>query len=271
MMKKLIVTIIFIMGLCIFSYPIISDFFATKEYHTTISAYNEVVKKMDEDKISIENQKVAAHNRALEESEIKVADPFFENNSDENSGTESYYDVLNINSTIGSITIPKINVQIPIYHGTSQKVLSRGAGHLENSSLPSGDHGVHSVITAHRGLPSSKLFRNLDELVVGDQFSIQVLDENLTYEIDEIKTVLPTETNWLQINEDKNVVTLLTCEPYMINTHRLLVTGHLIPNTEKSEVPAVPNNDVFLRTAMGLILIIIFTIIIWKVWQQKKS
>src|SRR5699024_7595716 len=159
-------------------------------------------------------------------------------------GNKSYYDALNIAPAIGSIEIPKIKAELPIFHGTSEDVLSRGVGHLENSSLPTGDPGSHSVFTAHRGLPSSKLFRNLDELTEGDEFYLQVLDETYTYQVFDVETGLPHETDWLKINDDEEIVTLLTCEPYMVNTHRMLVKGKRIPNNETQEDEARPVNAV---------------------------
>lgn len=270
-MKKWIVIGVFIVGLSIFFYPIISNMFSTKEHHTIVSDYSEKVKQMEEKQLALEKEKAFEHNEKLSRSEVDFVDPFSDMKSgEETSGNKSYYDALNINPSMGSIEIPKINVNIPIYHGTREEVLSRGAGHLENSSLPSGEPGIHSVITAHRGLPSSKLFRNLDKLVIGDQFSIRVLDETLTYEVHDINIVLPHETDWLQINEDENIVTLLTCEPYMINTHRMLVTGHLIPNEEKHEILHESNSYISLYVAIALISMGIL-VTIWQVLQRKKG
>ena len=125
----------------------------------------------------------------------------------------------------GTIKIPKINVNLPIYHGTSEEVLKIGAGHIEGTSFPTGELGTHAVISGHRGLPSSKLFTDLDELKVGDQFTLSILDRELTYEIDQIEVVEPNDVDSLKIEKDKNYVTLVTCTPYGINSHRLLIRG----------------------------------------------
>ena len=136
---------------------------------------------------------------------------------------------------MGYITIPKISVELPIYHGTDEGVLQVAAGHLEGSSLPVGGAGTHAVISAHRGLPSAKLFTNLDELEVGDRFTITVLNRVLTYEVDQISIVLPTETDQLLPTEGMDYVTLMTCTPYGINTHRLLVRGKRIETAESQK------------------------------------
>lgn len=277
-MKKWIVIGVFIVGLTIFSYPIISNMLSTKEHHTMVSDYSEKVKEMKEKQLALEKEKAVEHNKRLSKSEVDFVDPFSNQKpGEEASGNKSYYDALHINPSMGNIEIPKINVKIPIYHGTSDEVLSKGVGHLENSSLPSGELGVHSVLTAHRGLPSSKLFRNLDKLVIGDQFYIQVLDETLTYEVHDINIVLPHETDWLKINEEENIVTLLTCEPYMINTHRMLVSGHLVNNEDMNALESEPinasdrnNSHVFRNVVIGLIIISTL-ITVWQVWQRKKG
>lgn len=236
-MKKGIFIGVFLIGLCIFSYPMISNLFAKQEHYTLISEYHDTVSQMDAEQLQYEKQKAKEHNEQLAISEVDYVDPFSNDKSTEHlQGTKSYYDALQINPAIGNVSIPKINVDLPIYHGTSEKALSQGVGHLENSSLPSSELGTHSVLTAHRGLPSSRLFRDLDKLNIGDHFFIQVLDETIAYEVHDIQIVLPHETDWLQFSEGENIVTLLTCEPYMINSHRMLVTGHLVPYDEKEEV-----------------------------------
>ena len=134
---------------------------------------------------------------------------------------------------MGYITIPRIGVELPIYHGTSDAVLQVAAGHLEGTSLPVGGESTHAVISAHRGLPSAKLFTHLDRLEVGDTFTITVLDRELTYEVDKISIVLPTEVDELKVVDGKDYVTLMTCTPYGINTHRLLVRGHRVETPDQ--------------------------------------
>ena len=137
---------------------------------------------------------------------------------------------------MGYIRIPSIKVELPIYHGTSEPVLQVGVGHLENTSLPVGGSSTHAVLTGHRGLPSAKLFTELDMVKVGDVFYIKILGETLAYEVDQILTVLPTEMQALNIEKGKDYVTLVTCTPYAVNTHRMLVRGHRIPYQEANQI-----------------------------------
>lgn len=231
----------------------------TKVHRSVIHDYNQTIREMEKEDIQIEKEKRDTHNEMLVQSGLEFVDPFAENRPSE-QGATSYYDALNVGTSIGSVMIPKINVEIPIYHGTSDDVLSKGAGHLENSSLPSSQLGTHSVITAHRGLPSSKLFRNLDQLEVGNQFFVQVLDETLAYEIESVDIVLPHETDWLTMDEDQNKMTLLTCDPYMINTHRMLVTGHQIPyvlDEMEQEQQSRDNKKLYILGAMVTLLVLL--------------
>lgn len=267
-MRKYPFIILFVFGLAIFSYPTISNMFATKAHRTTIEQYRETVHHIDEHKLQIEKEKVQKHNEELAQSDLNFVDPFADSPSNETEGTKSYYDALNIGPAIGSIEIPKINVELPIYHGTTDDVLSKGAGHLENSSLPSSELGTHSVITAHRGLPSSKLFRHLDKLSIGDQFYVEVLDEIIAYEVRSINIVLPTETDWLTIDENENKITLLTCDPYMINTHRMLVTGHRIPyNPDEKEQQQKEYTNYYFIIVVTALLIVGFYLIL----RHKKN
>lgn len=231
-MKKTLLIIIFIIGLGIFSYPLVSNYFSTKSQQAVVKEYREAVQQLDKTAIKNEQEKANIHNEKLESAQLNFVDPFSDDKI-ESAGNKSYYDALNIGPALGNLSIPKIDAQLPIYHGTKDDVLSRGVGHLENSSLPTGKKATHSVFTAHRGLPSSELFRDLDQVIVGDQFFIEILDEVYTYEVYELDIVLPHETDWLQIEKDKELVTLLTCEPYMINTHRLLVKGKRVPHTNE--------------------------------------
>lgn len=273
-MKKVVVILIFLVGLGVFSYPIVSNMLSTKVHQSVVQDYSETIENTDKKKIEKEKKKADEHNQELAESEIDFVDPFSEESqSDGNLGNKSYYNALNIGPAIGVVEIPKIKVELPIYHGSNEDVLSEGVGHLENSSLPTGKNGTHSVLTAHRGLPSAKLFRNLDELTVGDEFYVQVLDEVFAYKVQDINVVLPHETDWLRMQEDKNLVTLLTCDPYMVNTHRMLVTGERIPYEPSEKTKASGSNDedkniyFFISLAVGLIVIFI---IIWFLRRKKQ-
>ena len=231
-MKKnrstILLILIFLVGLSVMLYPTISDYINQRNQSRAVASYAEDVDQMSDvdyqayfDAADDYNQRLAATPNA-----------FF--TPEEVSG---YNETLDVSGTgiMGYITIPKIGVELPIYHGTSDGVLQVAAGHLEGSSLPVGGAGTHAVISAHRGLPSAKLFTNLDELEVGDTFTITVLDRVLTYEVDLVSIVLPTETDLLQPVEGKDYVTLMTCTPYGINTHRLLVRGKRIETSENEK------------------------------------
>ena len=205
-MKKIRVifcVIIFITGLGIASYPFISNMVAQRHASQVVKDYETNVEEMDEEKID-----------AMKEAAKKY-----------NEQGESYADLLNIGQSLGYITIPKINVNLPIYNGTSQDVLSKGVGHIEQSSYPLGGESTHCVLTGHRGLPSAVLFTDLDKLEIGDEFYLHVLDEILAYKVDQIKVVEPNESGDLEIIDGKDYCTLVTCTPYAINSHRLLVRG----------------------------------------------
>ncbi len=206
-------------------YPTISDYINQRNQTRVVNSYAQQVDGLSDadytayfDAADVFNQEIAADPDALYH-----ADHF-----------STYSTTLDVTGTgiMGYITIPRIGVELPIYHGTSDGVLQVAAGHLEGSSLPVGGAGTHAVISAHRGLPSAKLFTNLDELEAGDTFTITVLDRVLTYEVDRISIVLPTEVDELKVVDGKDYVTLMTCTPYGINTHRLLVRGHRVTAPE---------------------------------------
>lgn len=236
MKRKMVLIVIFLIGLGVFAYPIVSNLFSTQVHQSVIREYDKTVKGMTAEKIRLEKEKADRHNEELAGMDHEFIDPFAEGaGSGEEEESRSYYDALNIGPAIGSVEIPKIDADLPIYHGTSEEVLSQGAGHLEQSSLPTGKPGTHSVLTAHRGLPTAKMFRHLDQMEVGDTFYVKVLDDTMAYEVQHIEAVLPDETGWLQMKEGEELVTLLTCDPYMINTHRLLVTGKRVPFEPEDE------------------------------------
>ena len=174
---------------------------------------------------------------------------------------------------MGYITIEKIGVELPIYHGTSDAVLQVAAGHLEGTSLPVGGVSTHAVISAHRGLPSAKLFTNLDQLEVGDTFTITVLDRTFTYEVDNISIVLPTETDSLKVVDGKDYVTLMTCTPYGINTHRLLVRGRRITTPDKLKHIRVTSDAIKIEpllTAPIMALPLLLVLLFWLLFASRK-
>lgn len=221
-MKKIRVifcVIIFMTGLGIASYPFISNMVAQRHASQVVKDYETNVEEMDEEKIDAMKEAAKKYNEQL--SNVVSVDDENENNEQ----GESYADLLNIGESLGYITIPKIDVNLPIYNGTSQDVLSKGVGHMEQSSYPLGGESTHCVLTGHRGLPSAVLFTDLDKLEIGDEFYLHVLDEILASKVDQIKVVEPNEFGDLEIIDGKDYCTLVTCTPYAINSHRLLVRG----------------------------------------------
>lgn len=226
--RKLIIPLIFIAGFSLFFYPFISHWWKTKNHYEIMRNYDYELEKMTEDDRLAQLKEAEKYNQSIHTNGIPIYDPFSEDAEDA-TVNKSYFNVMKIEETMGHLEIPKINVHLPIYHGIGEKVLSQGVGHMSNSSLPIGGSGTHSALTAHRGLPSTKLFRDLDQVKEGDVFFIHSLGETLAYRVDDIQIVLPSETEWLDIDENKDYATLITCEPYMINTHRLLVRGERVP------------------------------------------
>ena len=237
-MKKhktvIFLTLGFLIGVCVLLYPAFSDFWNSKTQSYAILDYESVLEELTPEDYAAIFEEAHAYNKALYETTFPLAD--YKN-------VPGYNEALSVseNQMIGYIEIPRIGVSLPIYHGTSEDVLTRGVGHLEGSSLPVGGENTHSVLSAHRGLPSSKLFTDLDRLEKGDTFKITVLDQVLTYQVDLIKIILPTETSDLQIIEGGDYCTLFTCTPYGINTHRLLVRGIRIETIEEKPVIYVSN------------------------------
>ena len=227
-------TLGFLVGICILLYPAFSDFWNSKTQSRAITDYESVLDNLDENEYSAIFERAHAYNKALYETNYPLMD--YKN-------VPGYYDTLRItdNDMIGYLKIDRIGVELPIYHGTSDDVLNRGVGHLEGSSLPIGGENTHSIMSAHRGLPSSKLFTDLDRVEKGDTFQIIVLDQVLTYQVDYIKVIEPTDVSDLQIIEGGDYCTLFTCTPYGINTHRLLVRGVRIETIEEKPIIYVSN------------------------------
>ncbi|MCD8078083.1 MAG: class C sortase [Lachnospiraceae bacterium] len=223
-----VLILIAIVGVGIFCYPSVSNWWNERVQSRAVAVYDSAVADMSEEDYTAYWEAAEAYNEAL--AEIGSADAI----TDTDLVDEDYWDLLDVTGTgvMGYITIDKIDVELPIYHGTEANVLAAGAGHLEGSSLPVGGESTHAVISAHRGLPSALLFTNLDKLEVGDTFTITVLDQVLTYEVDQITIVLPEEIEDLYIEEGKDYCTLMTCTPYGVNSHRLLVRGKRTDQTE---------------------------------------
>lgn len=233
-MKKkagnLVIGIIFLAGLSLLLYPFVANQWNNYRQKQLLSGYEQVVSEKEAAEgidYDAERKKAEDYNEAL--LPCVLPDSFA---LAESSGVDPVYmNTLNIagDEMMGSVEIPKINIKIPIYHTTEEDVLNKGAGHLEGSSLPVGGANTHAVISAHRGLPSASLFTDLDQLKEGDHFLIHVLNETLCYEVDKISVVEPEDTSDLAVEDGADLVTLLTCTPYGVNTERLLVRGHRVP------------------------------------------
>ena len=225
-LSTIILILIFLVGLCLVLYPTVADYWNSLHQSRAIATYAEEVAHIDTEKYTAVWLAAVAYNQNL-----RKRDNIFLLSDTQKA---QYDELLNIggNGVMGYIEIPAIGVSLPVYHGTDEAVLQIAIGHLEWTSLPVGGESSHCVVSGHRGLPSAKLFTNLDQLQVGDTFLSRILDETLTYEVDQIKIVLPNETDDLLIQGGKDLCTLVTCTPYGVNSHRMLVRGHRVENAE---------------------------------------
>ncbi len=221
-------------GISVASYPVISNMVAQRHASTAIQNYDETVQNMDTEKLDAAKEAARRYNEQLGSALDRDAA-----GEAEETGT-SYVDLIDVGESLGYITIPKIDVNLPIYEGTSDDVLLKGVGHLEGSSYPLGGENTHSVLTGHRGLAEAVLFTDLDKLQEGDKFYLHIMDEVLAYQVDQVKVVLPEETDDLTIVQGEDYCTLVTCTPYAINTHRMLVRGTRVPYNGEEETGDTP-------------------------------
>lgn len=265
---NIIMMIIFLLGIAIVAYPTVSDYWNSKVQSRAISDYRNTVDRTDNSEL--ERMKTAAilYNQALYSSQ-QSGKPVPE-------GTADYEDVLNINKDgiMGYLVIPTIDVELPIYHGTEDSILRVASGHSPASSVPVGGVNTHAVILGHRGLPSARLFNDLDQLEKGDYFEIHILNDMLCYEVSDIKIVEPRELARLRIIGGEDVITLVTCTPYGINTHRLLVQGKRVETTEVdlliySEARRI--NKAYVAIAVGIVLWTLSMIVLLYVSSKYKT
>lgn len=264
--NKLVFMAIFILGLLIFSYPLISQKFYEIKAEDEVVTFVKAAKELPPQDLDKRMALAEAYNRTLDPS--RLADPYTDM---EKAGRAEYARMLEVEEMVGHIQIPKIGIDIPIRAGSSEDVLQQGAGHLEGTSLPIGGKSTHTVITAHRGLPNAKLFRNLDQLAYGDVFYISNIKETIAYKVDKIQVVEPSDFEPVLVVENKDYATLLTCTPYMINSHRLLVRGERIPYQEAIDdgVANMPRARIdFFR--MVLVLIPVIIILTLTLFREKK-
>lgn len=280
-----LLVVVFFLGACVLFYPAISSLWAEKHQLGVINEYNETIENMDQEEIDAEMAKAIAYNDGLLNRNVAMSDPFAKETGKDATGTEEerYDSILAMTDAMAYIEIPAINVYLPIYHGTSDETLSQGVGHLEGSSVPVGGIGTHCVLSAHSGLPTAELFTNLEKLEKGDVFYIHVLDQLDVYQINQIEVVLPSDTSLLSIDPAEDYVTLVTCTPYGVNTHRLLVRGtRIYPETmteeERSAIAEEQTANRHLTTveiiqyiAFSLATILFILMIILFIRRKKKS
>lgn len=270
-MKKHMITIllflVLIVGLSLVLYPSFSDWWNSKHMSRVITDYVNLIDDLEEDEYEGLLEAAREYNRSL----------LYRTNGYTTTPEqkEQYNKLLNIagNGVMGYIEVPSIGVSLPVYHGTEDTVLQVAIGHLEWSSLPVGGESTHSVVSGHRGLPSAKLFTHLDKVREGDLFMLRVLDEVLTYEVDQILIVEPHEVDSLMISKGKDYCTMFTCTPYGINTHRLLIRGHRVSNLEEKEIRHVVSEALLIEPAVVAPMValpMLLILFIWLMIPKKK-
>lgn len=270
-MKKHMITIILflvlIVGLSLVLYPSFSDWWNSKHMSRVITDYVNLIDDLEEDEYEELLEAAREYNRSL----------LYRTNGYTTTPEqkEQYNKLLNIagNGVMGYIEVPSIGVSLPVYHGTEDTVLQVAIGHLDWSSLPVGGESTHSVVSGHRGLPSAKLFTHLDKVREGDLFMLRILDEVLTYEVDQILIVEPHEVDSLMISKGKDYCTMFTCTPYGINTHRLLIRGHRIANLEEKEIRHVVSEALLIEPAVVAPMValpMLLLLFIWLMIPKKK-
>lgn len=244
--------LLFWAGFLICIYPVISNIVERQRQADAVATYRQTMEKEDEKEIEEKWRQSNEYNEMLFQAKGGIV---------EETEEKKYEELLNIHGTdiMGSLEIPKIQVELPIYHGTEDEVLSNGIGHLEGTSLPIGGENTHSVLTGHRGLPSSKLLVRLDEMKIGDLFFIHTYKEVMAYKVEEIIVVKPEDTAWMEIKAEKDLVSLVTCTPFGINSHRLIVTGHRVDYKEKEYIkikPQLPSVREIIVTVFPILFVI---------------
>ena len=257
---SLILILTLLTGLSLLLYPTISDWWNSFHQSRAIASYVETVEELDDDAYAQLWEDAQAYNEALSQDNSR-----FQTSEEE---SVRYNELLNLSGTgiMGYVEIPSIDVTLPIYHGTDEAVLQVGVGHIEGSSLPVGGPGTHTVLSGHRGLPSATLFTDLDQLDMGDVFLLHVLGETLTYQVDQIRIVEPDDVSLLALEEGEDLCTLVTCTPYGVNSHRLLVRGYRVENLEEEQVWQISGEAGrvdFRLVALALALPILLLLLLW--------
>lgn len=263
--STIVLLLILFVGISLLLYPTVSDYWNSFHQSRAIASYADAVSQVDEIDYEEIWQEAVEYNASLlgKSSRWILTD----------EEREHYNDILNVGGTgiMGYVEIPRIKVSLPIYHGVDEGVLQVAIGHIEGSSLPVGGEGTHCVISGHRGLPSAKLFTDIDELEEGDLFMMRVLDETLTYEVDQIRIVEPSELQDLEIEEGKDLCTLVTCTPYGVNSHRLLVRGHRVENQKDASSIRVTADAQQIDSRMVAIILAAVVLTVLFIWMMVHS
>lgn len=249
---------IFILGLAIMSYPMISNWYYRIESNNQVADYKEARDLLSDEEIGRRIRLAKIYNDNL--GNVTPKDPYSE--EEKHKAIENYAQMLELRTKIGVISIPSIDVELPIYAGTNEEILQKGAGHLEGTSLPIGGESTHTVITAHSGLPSARLFTDLQKVKMGEKFYIDNIAGTLAYQVDHIDVIDPSDFSQLLVVPEKDYATLLTCTPIMINTHRLIVRGHRVPYVPEVDEKVKEDKGKNLGIDKRLIILLIFAIII---------
>ena len=249
--------LLFWAGFLICIFPVISNIVERQRQADAVATYRQTMEKEDEKEIEEKWRQANEYNEMLFQAKGGIV---------EETEEKKYEELLNIHGTdiMGSLEIPKIQVELPIYHGTADEVLSNGIGHLEGTSLPIGGENTHSVLTGHRGLPSSKLLVRLDEMKIGDLFFIHTYKEVMAYKVEDIMVVKPEDTAWMEIKGEKDLVSIVTCTPFGINSHRLIVTGHRVDYKEKEYIkikPQLPSVREIIVTVFPILFVVSIVVI----------
>lgn len=265
-LQTIFLLILFFIGVGLLVYPYFSDYWNTFHQSCVIMNYADQVSDMNSEEYARLINEANQYNSELQKTGIK-----WTMTDEEKAAYDSYLD-FESSGVMGYITIPKINVELPIFHGTSDAILQTSIGHIAGSSLPVGGLGTHTILSGHRGLPSARLFTNLDQLAAGDTFTITVLNETYTYEVDQIRIVEPTDLSSFQLEPDKDYCTLVTCTPYGINTHRLLVRGHRVENANGNAdlvADAIQIRPIYITPFVAILLLL--GLFLWSKLRKKRK
>jgi len=269
-MQNLLLTLLVIIGAGVLIYPDVSHWYQSQRHHAILQTYSEDMEQLEAQAIAYELGRALEHNNAL--GGIEAVDPFAPGSGAVLS--MEYYNILNFDGMMGRLEIPRINVMLPIFHGTSDDVLDRGVGHLEHTPFPIGGYGNHSILSAHTGLSTHRMFNDLPLLEKGDIFIVTILNNRIAYEVDDINIVLPHEIGILYSDENHDWITLVTCTPYGINTYRYLVRGTRIPYIENmaDEIEnVVPFINMRMLIIIGFSILFIVTNIIIAAKKDEKD